>query len=85
MELLTDVGINAFIERTGQSKDTIAQMMKDETWLTADRAVELGIATHLQKAQPGAGYTQDVRGQILQKLTAPAPQPPENKIKKFFA
>lgn len=85
VELLTDVGINAFTERTGQSKETIAQLMKDETWLTADKAVELGIATHLQKAQPSAGYTQDVRGQILQKLTAPAQQPPENMIKKFFA
>lgn len=85
VELLTDVGINAFTERTGQSKETIAQMMKDETWLAAEKAVELGIATHLQKARPGAGYTQDVRGQVIQKLTAPDQKPPENKIKKFFA
>lgn len=84
VELLTDIGINAFVDRTGQKKETIQQLMKDETWLTAEKAVELGIATIMQKAQPSAGYTQDVRGQILQKLTAPK-ESPENKIKKFFA
>lgn len=84
VELLTDIGINAFVDRTGQKKETIQQLMKDETWLTAEKAVELGIATIMQKAQPSAGYTQDVRGQILQKLTTPK-EPPENKIKKFFA
>lgn len=85
IEFLTDVGINAFVERTGQNRDTIAKMMADETWLSAEKAVEMGIATHLQKAQPGAGYTQDVRLQVLQKLTAAPEKPAENMIKKFFA
>lgn len=84
VELLTDIGINAFVDRTGQKKETIQQLMKDETWLTAEKAVALGIATIVQKAQPSAGYTQDVRGQILQKLTTPKGTP-ENKIKNFFA
>ena len=84
VELLTDIGINAFVDRTGQKKETIQQLMKDETWLTAEKAVELGIATIVQKALPSSGYTQDVRVQILQKLTTPKGAP-ENKIKKFFA
>lgn len=86
VEFLTDVGINAFVDRTGQTKEAIAQLMKNETWLSADRALELGIATAIQKAQQTAGYTQDVRAQLVQILTAEkAPSEPENKIKKFFA
>ena len=86
VEFLTDVGINAFVDRTGQTKDAIAQLMKDETWLTAEKAMELGIATMMQTGKPSAGYTQDVRAQIVQTLTAgKTPAEPENKIKKFFA
>ena len=85
VDLLTDVGINAFVERTGQNKTTIAQLMKDETLMRAEQAVKLGIATKLQESLHSAGYTQDARFRILQLLTSPTQQSPDNKIKKFFA
>ena len=33
---------NAYVLKTGRQKDEILQLMNEETWLTADRAVELG-------------------------------------------
>ena len=33
---------NAYVLKTGRPKDEILQLMNEETWLTADRAVELG-------------------------------------------
>lgn len=85
VEFLTETGINAFSDRTGQGKDVIAQLMKDETWLSAERALELGIATSIQRPAASAGYTQDVRHQIVQTLTNGAKTSAENKIKNFFA
>ena len=33
---------SAYVEKTGKSKDEIIQMMDAETWITADKAVEMG-------------------------------------------
>lgn len=33
---------NAYVLKTGRSKEEILQLMNEETWLTAERAVELG-------------------------------------------
>jgi len=33
---------SAYVEKTGKSKEEIIQMMDAETWITADKAVELG-------------------------------------------
>lgn len=33
---------NAYVEKTGRPKEDILRMMEKETWITADRAVELG-------------------------------------------
>ena len=33
---------SAYVEKTGKSKDEIIQMMDVETWITADKAVEMG-------------------------------------------
>ena len=33
---------NAYVLKTGRQKDEILRLMNEETWLTADRAVELG-------------------------------------------
>lgn len=85
VELITGIGINAFVERTGQTRETIAQLMKDETWMTAERALEMGLATSLHRAEPNQAYTQSVRAEIVQAMTGREKKPGENKIKKFFA
>lgn len=89
VELITDVGINAFVERTGQSKERIAQLMKEETWLTPEEAMKMGLATTIQRAESAAGYTQSVMDSVVQamkaaKQQAKEPAPHDNLFKKFF-
>ncbi len=38
---------NAYVQKTGKERDEILKMMDKETWLTADRAVELGFIDHI--------------------------------------
>lgn len=45
IDKLTEIGINAFTERAGMSRDTVKQLMDAETWLTPEEAVAYGIAT----------------------------------------
>lgn len=46
---------NAYVLKTGRSKDEILQLMNDETWLTAERAVELGFVDAI--SEEGAALT----------------------------
>ena len=41
---------SAYVEKTGKSKEEIIQMMDAETWITADKAVELGFIDAISQA-----------------------------------
>ena len=43
--------INAYVSKTGLSRKKVAQLMSDETWLNAKKAVELGFADGLLFAE----------------------------------
>lgn len=70
IESLTDVGVNAFVERAGMERDKVLELMRAETWLTPESALELGIATALIKDDNG-GPAQSARREIMQRLTQP--------------
>lgn len=70
IESLTDVGVNAFVERAGMERDKVLELMRAETWLTPESALELGIATALIKDDSG-GPAQSARREIMQRLTQP--------------
>lgn len=40
-----------YTDRSGQSEDTVQELMDNETWMTAEKAVELGFADVVQKAK----------------------------------
>lgn len=94
IDVITAIGVNAFVEVAGMDENTVKQLMKDETWLTAAQALDCGIATEI-KAGTAAARSQSARKQVLQLLTERKaaqepeqkdPEEPENKnaIKKFF-
>lgn len=94
IEVITSIGVNAFVDAAGMDEETVKQLMKDETWLTASQAFDLGIATEI-RAETVAARTQSARSKVVQLLTArKAAQGPEQKnpeepeiknvIKKFF-
>ena len=37
-EMFTDIGINAFVERTNMDEKTVRDLMENETWLTPMQA-----------------------------------------------
>ena len=51
---------NSYVEKTGRSREDILKMMDKETWLTADRAVELGFIDSI--TQSAATRTNTVAG-----------------------
>lgn len=66
-EKLTEIGINAFVERAGMARETVEQLMERETWLTPEEALSYGIVTEILKEDDG-GASQSALKDIMQKL-----------------
>lgn len=80
VDKLTDIGIRAFVERTGMTEETVRQLMDHETWLTPQEALELGVATAIiQDEAPKA--QQSVKKALLQRVTAPIEKADPTKTK----
>lgn len=78
-EKLTEIGINAFVERAGLDAEKVKELMAAETWLSPEEALELNIATAIiQDNSPGA--QQSAKKAVMQKLTQQRQaQPPKNE------
>jgi ATP-dependent Clp protease protease subunit len=50
LDTIKDSIVNVYESRTGLARDKISTMMDEETWMTADKAVELGFADTVTKA-----------------------------------
>lgn len=92
LETMTEIGINAFVERAGMKRETVRQLMADETWLDASRALELGIATdivrdssprHLQSAK--RAFMQKYLSRVKEPAKEPEHKEPENKVLPIMA
>lgn len=79
VEKITDIGINAFVERAGLDAEKVKELMAAETWLSPEEALELNIVTAIiQDNSPGA--QQSAKKAVMQKLTQHrAAQPPKNE------
>lgn len=90
-DTLTDVGINAFVERTNMSADDVRALMESETWLTPNQALEYGLATSIT-ADEAMPIAQAAKKAIMQKVFKPiqinqeprADEPAPNPIMKLF-
>lgn len=80
-EKMTEIGIQAFVERTGMTADEVRVLMESETWLAPQEALEKGIASKIETADESAlPYAQDARRSILQKVfAAQTEEKPEEK------
>lgn len=70
IESITDIGVNAFVERAGMERDKVLELMREETWLSPEAALKLGIATAITQ-ESGSGPAQSARREIMQRLTQP--------------
>jgi len=67
IEKFNAIGLEAFAT-AGMDKDKILELEKDETWLTASEALELGLATEILDRSDEPDAQQSVRGMIIQAL-----------------
>ena len=63
------IGLEAFAA-AGMDKDKILELEKEETWLTASEALELGLATEILDRTDGERAQQSVRGMVVAALTS---------------
>lgn len=84
-DMMTDIGISAFVERTNMGEAEVRRLMDGETWLTPAQALEYGLATSIHK-DDGLPVAQDAKKSIMQRLLqakaepkAPAVALPEDK------
>lgn len=85
-ELMTDVGIGAFVERAGMEREQVLELMKSETWLTPQQALDYGIATAIV-ADESPKCRQAAKEKIFRQLCQKAkkePEPHKNKIMNLF-
>lgn len=80
-DVMTDIGIAAFVENTKLTAEEVRELMENETWLSPMEALEKGIATSITPAETAAGPGQSVKHTLLRsvlcKTPAPAPKKPE--------
>ena len=65
---------SAYVEKTGKSKEEIIQMMDAETWITADKAVEMGFIDAISQSG-NSGITNNmgnlkITDEMIQQYTA---------------
>jgi len=73
--------LSAYIGKSGTDRDEIAAMMKDETWMTAAEAVDLGFADLIEDALPMAALAAAV-GQFDLSRYRQAPPPANLSLNK---
>lgn len=88
-DTMTDIGINAFVERAGMDPETVKSLMEAETWLTPAQALDYGIATAIA-ADTTAPVAQAAKKDIMQKMFQKVEEPraetpvPKNPIMMLF-
>lgn len=82
-EKMTEIGINAFVERTGMDADQVRQLMEAETWLTPAQALDYGLVTSIT-SDGALPIAQDAKRAVMQRVlqadkpAAPATVPTTN-------
>lgn len=68
LEIITQASVNAYMNRVNITEDEVKKMMDEETWITADKAVEYGFATSIyEEKEDGANQSaqMSIRNKIL--------------------
>lgn len=88
-DMMTEIGINAFVERTKMTADDVRALMEAETWLAPEEAIDRGLATSIA-ADTAMPVVQVAKKTILQSVlhekaeaSAPAIVLPKNTSKSM--
>ena len=73
---LTEIGINAFVERAGMKRETVEELMENETWLSPEEALSYNIATEVVSSENDSA-SQSALSDIMNKLFMKGKEPEE--------
>lgn len=76
-QTLTEIGLHAITDKANLSDEEMLEIMKAETWMKPDDALEKGIATAIISNGSVTGASQSIKESILQALTSCPAQPSE--------
>lgn len=86
METMNEALAEAYVRKTGKSKEEILKMMDRETWITAEKALELGFVDELKdsgqqymNAIEGIRLTEEIRNKVMREKEI---QDNEKKLKE---
>lgn len=68
LDKITQASVNAYMSRVSISEDKVRELMDNESWITADEAVEYGFATKTEKNDDD-GIKQSAFGIIRNAVT----------------
>lgn len=66
-EMMTEIGISAFVERTGMDADEVRKLMEGETWLTPAQALDCRLATSIT-ADAALPVAQAAKKTVMQRV-----------------
>lgn len=85
-DMMTDIGIQAFVERAGMTEAKVRELMQAETWLRPGEALELGIVTEMYRSGNSGPYTQSAQAAVFRQIFgAPPSCPSPTKSTNLFA
>ena len=65
---LSELSVNIYSSTTGVESDKISEMMKAETWITPNEAIELGFATEVKGNKEQNIITQSVKQSLMEMI-----------------
>jgi ATP-dependent Clp endopeptidase proteolytic subunit ClpP len=68
LDSLTDMIAGIFVDSTGNEKEVVRELMKNETWMNGEKAVELGFADELLEESQAAACLFDLDDDLLPGL-----------------
>lgn len=80
LDKITQASINAYLGVANISEEDLKELMKNETWLDAQEALRIGLATKFVPALENHVSTQSVRKELMQKVL----NKKENRPKKML-
>lgn len=74
-EKLTDIGIQAFVERAGMDEALVRKLMSEETWVSPQEAKDYGLATSILEPKTDPNASQSAKRAIFARLASAKPAP----------
>lgn len=86
LDILTEIGVTAFTERTRLSREQVVNLMHAETWFSPEQCLDNGICTDIMNSSDPTDPLQSAKRAIMRAVKRPpAEKKPKNKIRALWA